>query len=225
MNSDAYHESLYKKGKNDSLLAHFSDALKTDFSKEQVIVDGHQDPDGVYLIKKGFVKAYSGARDGNGRLLLVHKPGEFIPLPWALGGEHIPGLFYQAMSKVSLLRTSKEALRKEMGNNSWLAQDILQQAVNIITIYTQRIQTLELRSARERIIAELLFLAKRFGKRSGAKIIIKAPLTHQDIADSVNVTRETASKALEGLFKEGLIAQEERQFEIYDFAKLQAAIA
>jgi CRP-like cAMP-binding protein len=211
--------------KNESIIAHFSDGLQLHFSREETIIDGFDEPKGVFLIKKGFVKAYSVSQDGHGNLLLIHEAGEFIPLPWALDGEHTSGLFYEAMTDVTVLRASKDKLRMAMGRNTWLSQEILKQAVNIITVYTQRIQTLEFRSARGRIIAEILNLAERFGKPQGLDIVLDVPVTHQDIADSINMSRETASRALEVLFEEGLVGQNDHLFTIRDIMKLQTALS
>lgn len=171
------------------------------------------------------MKAYSVSQDGHNNLLLIHEVGEFIPLPWALDGAHTTGLFYEAMTDVTVLRTSKDKLRTAMGTNTWLSQEVLKQAVSIITVYTQRIQTLEFRSARGRIIAELLYLATRFGKSQGTEILIDAPITHQDIADSINMTRETASRALELLITEGLIGQKDHLFTVRNLPKLQTALS
>lgn len=210
---------------DESIIAHFSDGLLMHFAKEETIINGLDEPAGVYLIKKGFVKAYSVSQDGHINLLLIHEAGEFIPLPWALDGAHTTGLYYEAMNDVTILRASKDKLRSAMGNNTWLSQEVLKQAVNIITVYTQRIQTLEFRSARGRIIAELLSLAERFGNVAGVQIIINAPITHQDIADSINMTRETASRALELLFKEGLLGQKDHLFTIQNLPKLKTALS
>lgn len=209
---------------DDSIVAHFSDGLAMSFSKDEVIIRGHEAPEGVFLIKSGFVKAYSISRDGQRNLLLLHKVGEFVPLPWALDGAHTTGMFYEAMTEVDVLRTGKDNLRATMGKNSWLAREILNQTVNIISVYTQRIQTLQYRSARERVIAELIYLAKRFGEEQGKEVLINAPITHQDIADSINLSRETASRALELLFEEGLMGQKDHLFTIKDIHKLQAAL-
>jgi len=180
---------------------------------------------GVYLIKEGFVKAFSLSMAGLGNLLLIHQSGEFIPLPWALDGAHTTGLYYEAMTDVTILRASKDKLRSAMGNNTWLSQEIMKQAVNIISVYTQRIQTLEFRSARGRMISELLYLAERFGEKHGKGVLINAPITHQDIADSINMTRETASRALEQLFEEGLMGQKDHLFTVLDLPKLQEALS
>ncbi|QQS20098.1 Crp/Fnr family transcriptional regulator [Candidatus Saccharibacteria bacterium] len=213
-----------KETRDESIIAHFSYGKLMHFKREETIVNGLEEPEGIYLIKKGFVKAYSVSHAGHGNLLLIHSVGEFIPLPWALDGAHTTGLFYEAMDDVTVLRASKDKLRTAMGNNSWLSQEILKQAVNIITAYTQRIQALEFRSARGRIIAQLLFLAERFGEVHGKAVVINAPITHQDIADSINMNRETASRSLELLFDEGLMSQDEHLLTILDLRKLQTAL-
>lgn len=209
---------------DESIIAHFSDGFLMTFNRGQTIVSGLEEPEGVYLIKQGFVKAYSVSRDGNINLLLIHKVGEFVPLPWALDGEHTTGLYYEAMSDVTVLRSSKDNLRMAMGTNAWLAQEILKQAVSIITIYTMRIQALEFRTARDRTIAELIYMERRFGRHYSSGSIIDAPITHQDIADSINMTRETASRALEQLFSEGLVGQVDHQFTIPNLAKFEKAL-
>lgn len=209
---------------DESIVAHFSDGLLLHFSKDETIINDLDEPEGIYLIKKGFVKAYSVSKEGHGNLLLIHKVGDFIPLPWALDGAHTTGLYYGAMTDVTVLRASKNKLRSAMGNNAWLSQEILKQAVDVITVYTQRIQTLEYRTARERVIAELLNLAERFGERHGKEVFINAPITHQDIADSINMSRETASRALESLFEEGLIGQNDHLFKVKDIDKLRKAL-
>ncbi|HEX5394857.1 MAG TPA: Crp/Fnr family transcriptional regulator [Candidatus Saccharimonadales bacterium] len=213
-----------RKPDDESIVAYFSDGRSMYFSKDEVIIQGYEEPEGVYLIKSGFVKAYSISHDGHRKLLLIHKTGEFIPLPWALDGAHTTGMFYEAMTDVEVLRAGKNKLRSALGHDSWLSREILSQTVNIISIYTSRIQTLEYRSARERVIAELIYLGERFGQKRGKEFLINAPITHQDIADSINMSRETASRALEMLFEEGLMGQKDRLFTIKDIDSLRTAL-
>ena len=208
-----------------SIIAHFSDGQLMHFSSGETIIDSFDEPKGIYLIQTGFVKAYSVSHAGFMNLLFIHQAREFIPLPWALDGVHSTGLSYDAMSDVTVLRTSKDKLRIAMGHDTWLSQEILKQAVEVIAVYTQRIQTLEFRSARGRIISEILNLSERFGEKHGKEVLINAPITHQDIADSINMTRETASRALELLFEEGLMGQKDHLFTILDLPKLQLALS
>lgn len=212
------------KRRDRSIASYFGDGVELTFATGETVINGFDEPDGVYLIKKGFIKAYSTSEDGHTNLLLILEAGEIMPLPWALDGFHVTGLFYEAVSDVTIMRSPKSKLRLAMGNNMWLTQEILNQAVNAIAIYTRRIQILEFRSARGRVIAEMIFFADRFGQPSTDGIVINAPITHQDIADSINMNRETASRALELLAEEGLIVQEAHLFIIPDIAKLKLAL-
>lgn len=206
-----------------SIDAPFRDGVVKHYAKDDTIISGFDGPQGVFLITEGYVKAFTISKSGQENLLLIHYKGEFIPLIWALDGAHTEGLFYQAMSKVTVLKTSKEKLRSAMDENVWLSQEILRQSVNIISFYAKRIETLEFRTARDRLISELLNLTEMFGKPHGDEILIDAPITHQDIADSINMTRETASRALGLLFDEGLVKQVDHLFTVRKMDKLEEA--
>lgn len=209
---------------SESVIAYFNNGTLKHFPKGEIIVQGNEEPLGVYLIKEGFVKAYSVSQLGQENLLLVQGANEIMPLPWALDGTQKLGIFYEAISDITVLSTSKDGLRDAMGNNAWLTEQILRQLVNAFTVYAQRIQSLGFRLPRERVISCLLDLATRFGYKDGTDIVIGAPITHQDIADSINMTRETASRAIEQLSKDGLLAQKNHLFVIKNEQKLQAEL-
>jgi CRP-like cAMP-binding protein len=213
-----------RKTDDESIIAHFSDGTLMNYLKDEALIQAFEEPQGVFLIKSGFVKAYSISRTGNENLLLIHQAGDFIPLPWALDGAHTTGLRYEAMSDVKVLRASKDKLRSAMGHNPWLSQQVMSQAVAMLSLYTQRIQTLEYRTARGRIISELIHLSARFGTHQAGETLIEVPITHQDIADSINMTRETASRALELLFEEGLMGQSDHLFTVKDIHRLHTAL-
>ena len=213
------------KSEGESILAYFKSGTLKHFLKDEIMIQGDEEPKGVYLIQSGYVKAYSISQLGQQNLLLVHGANEIMPLPWALDGAQKLGIFYKAMSAVTILSASKVDLRSAMGSNSWLTEQILRQLVNTFTVYAQRIQSLGYRLPRERVIACLLDLATRFGQASGHSVTIEAPITHQDIADSINMTRETASRAIELLSKDGLITQKNHHFIIKDESTLQAELS
>jgi CRP-like cAMP-binding protein len=213
------------KSPSESILSHFSEASLTHFVKNDILVQGNEEPSAVYFIQSGYVKAYSISQLGQQNLLLIHGTHEIMPLPWALDGPQKLGVFYEAMSDVTVSKTSKDYLRIAMGNNNWLAEQVLRQLVNTFTVYAQRIQNLGFRLPRERVIACLLDLATRFGSNVSQGTVIEAPITHQDIADSINTTRETASRVLEQLTKEGLISQKNHLFIVKDEKRLQAELS
>lgn len=147
---------IIHKSDLESIDAYFRDGTLKHFQKGEVLVQGDETPDGVFLIKSGYVKAYSISHLGQQNLLLIHGSNEIMPLPWALDGPQKIGVFYEAMSDVAVLRTSKHDLRDAMGLNTWLTEQILRQLVTTFTVYAQRIQSLGYRLPRERVIACLL---------------------------------------------------------------------
>lgn len=213
------------KTHSESIVSHFSEGSLENFKKNDILVQGNEAPTSVFFIQSGYVKAYSISQAGQQNLLLIHGAHEIMPLPWALDGPQKIGVFYQAMSDVAVSKTSKDYLRAAMGTNSWLAEQVLRQLVNTFTVYAQRIQSLGYRLPRERVIACLLDLETRFGNHINQGTVIEAPITHQDIADSINMSRETASRVLEQLIKEGLITQTEHLFVIKNESKLQAELS
>lgn len=210
---------------SESIDAHFDEGTTKRYLKNEVIVQGDEEPSGVFFILEGFVKAYSISRLGQQNLLLIQGEHEILPLPWALDGPQKVGIFYEAMSDVTVKRTSKAALRAAMGSDPWLTEQILRQLVDAFTVYAQRIQSLGFRLPRERIIACLLDLSTRFGQKNAEHMVIRAPITHQDVADATNMTRETASRAIELLVKDKLVFQEDHYFVISDEMKLQAELS
>lgn len=222
--TEAMANMVLSKSDSESILAYFTHGSLKHFLKGETLVQGDEEPKGVYLIQTGYVKAYSISQLGQKNLLLIQGEDEIMPLPWALDGLQKLGIFYEAISDVTILSTSKGDLRSAMGTNPWLTEQIMRQLVNAFTVYAQRIQSLGYRLPRERVIASLLDLATRFGQKLGHHTFIKAPITHQDIADSVNVTRETASRVLNLLSKEGLITQDEHLFVIKDEQALHAEL-
>lgn len=209
---------------SENIASHFDGGIIKHFSKSEVLVQGNEEPEGVYLIQSGYVKAYTISRTGQQNLLLIYGANEIIPLPWALDGVQKIGVFYEAMGDVTIINSSKDDLHTAMGSNVWLTEQILHQMVHTFTVYAQRIQCLEYRLPRERVIARLLDLADRFGKVTAEGIVIQAPITHQDVADSINMTRETASRALELLFYDELVTQQRHLFIILDAEKMLAEL-
>lgn len=73
------------------------------------------------------------------------------------------------------------------------------------------------------MISFLLTTARRFGKQNKNGIVLDVPLRHQDIASSISATRETASRELAVLERQGLIVRDKQSIiTICDIQKLRS---
>ena len=80
----------------------------------------------------------------------------------------------------------------------------------------------EYRSVDERLVSFLLITAERFGSQTADGLLIDVPLKHQDIASSINASRETTGRAITRLEKKGLITNRQTRFILHDVKKLQS---
>lgn len=205
------------------ILGFFSRGQVVNYRKGEIIVHPGADSTSAYCIIGGFVKAYTITKYGDTNILLIYKPFELFPLPWLLTFKTSEA-FYEAMTDVTVRRMSKSILLSSMRRNPLLAEAILQQTTAIFRVYVNRVRSLEYRTARERVISRLLSLADRFGKPYDGKLLIDVPITHKDIADSLNMTRETASREIEHLVQVGLISQQRHHLIINDISTMQKEV-
>jgi CRP/FNR family transcriptional regulator len=82
--------------------------------------------------------------------------------------------------------------------------------------YSDRLDNLEFNKASDRVIYRLLFLASRFGIREGNDIRIDLPITHEILANSVGLARESVSREAEKLEKANLIQRAGQNIVIKD---------
>lgn len=64
------------------------------------------------------------------------------------------------------------------------------------------------------------------GQKNGRdEVVIAAPITHQDIADSLHMIRETASREIDRLRQKGLVYQRHRRFVVPNMNQLRQEMA
>jgi CRP/FNR family transcriptional regulator len=89
-------------------------------------------------------------------------------------------------------------------------------------IHSERILNLEYRSVRERLISFLITMSNRFGKKTPEGLLINVPLRHQDIASSINASRETTTRELTALERKELLTNRQSLITLVDLNKLHS---
>lgn len=182
--------------------------IKQTFKKNDFVVRPGDPPPGVFYIYEGLVKAYDITKYNEENLLIIRKADEIFPLIWAVNGvdRHI---IYQALAPTTTWRLSREDFIEFVTKDTDALAPLLDMTMEMYRLHGERILNLEYRTVRERIISFLLSMAERFGKQTPEGTLIEVPLRHQDIASSVNATRETASREISGLERKGLLANKQ----------------
>jgi len=170
----------------------------------QVLSRPDEEPMGVFYIYSGYVKAYDIDTTGEYQSIGIWGPGDIFPLYWALD-ENGPRLFYEAISPLEFSVLARSKFKRQTENNMPLLKATLAAVLKSFRYSQERIQNLELRTAKERIAFRLLFLAQHFGHKSKNVVEIAVPVTYQDMAESLSLTRETVNRTMRQLLTEGVV--------------------
>jgi CRP-like cAMP-binding protein len=204
-----------------ALVGLFKGGTKLVYRKGEYIIRPGENPSSVFFIEEGIVKAFNISKYGEENLLIIRKHNEIFPLIWALTGQE-KDIIYQTMVSTVVWRIDRETYLDFLKSHTSALPPLLDMVTEMYRIHSERILNLEYRTVRERLVSFLLSLANRFGQESPGGIVIEVPLRHQDIASSINASRETASRELAVLERKGLISNKRSNIVLKDIEALQA---
>lgn len=176
------------------------------FDKNQNIYFSGQEKGRFYILLSGEVEIY---QTGEGKRVVIQilNPGDFFgDLSFTDHDAPVAGSHARAKMSASVCSMSAAELQSILHSSASFAilllttlRDRLHQAEN-------KIKDLAVSSAETRVINELLRYIIRHGKDTGAYWQIEKKLTHQTLADMTGIARETTTKVLGILEKEGVIS-------------------
>lgn len=161
----------------------------------------------VYFVKSGSVAIYS-LRGGRRTFLFLYRSGEIFPLSKRAQKDHFDSYQFVAMSRTVLKQLPRAQFEKEL-DKFGDARSIIDSLLKLIEVEINRLEGLSQRGARRKVIERLNFLAERAGKKREDKILIES-MTHADIASSIGTTRETVTRTIKTLEREGLLSVRRR---------------
>ncbi|HSH18263.1 MAG TPA: Crp/Fnr family transcriptional regulator [Candidatus Saccharimonadales bacterium] len=177
---------------------------KYTYKKGEFIIRPGEVPSGVFYIESGLVKAYDITKYGEENLLIIRREGEVFPLIWAITGQERQ-VIYEAISPASVWEVSRQCFLDYLSTKPEALAPLLDMTLEMYRIHSERILNLEYRSVRERLISFLITMSNRFGKKTTEGLMINVPLRHQDIASSINASRETTTRELAALERKDLL--------------------
>lgn len=197
--------------------------VRQTYKKNGYIIRSGDAPSGVFYIYDGLVKAYDITKYGEENLLIVRKSDEIFPLIWALTGQE-RSVIYQALEETVVWKISRQCFEEEILKHTDAIAPLLDMTIEMYRLHSERIINLEYRSVRERVVSFLLTMANRFGQETEEGTAIGVPLRHQDVASSVNASRETVSREIANLERKQLIINRQAYIVLHDVKALEAIL-
>lgn len=174
------------------------------FPKDHTIVEENEIGETLYMILSGKVKVVNIGPDGKEVILSVLGTGEFFGEMSLLDDEP------RSATVISMEKTEMMQLRRKDFLNLWETnKEILSRVLSVISGRLRhanaQIRSLALVDVMGRIARLFLDLAEKEGRKLlDGSIVFRRP-THQEIASMVGTSRETVSRMIGDLAREGYI--------------------
>lgn len=214
-----------------SLATYMLGGRRKSFSKEEVIHTSDAQHASVFLLCGGFVKSYTITPSGGYNILAFYGPDAIFPLGPVLRGSELrphfsrrDTVYFEAMTDIEVCIRSLDNFFDTLQRHPDMYQGVTYRLLRNYEIYLARADSLQFRSAKERVAHHLLILMDTYGFATGSAMQLDIPLTHQDLADSLSLARETVSRAMEELKQNGLIETPNRHIIVNHVPQLRALL-
>lgn len=164
---------------------------------------------GLYLILVGSVKITRTGRDGRDVTVAVLHEGNFFG-EMSLLDDQPRSASATATQATRLLVLDREHFQRYVLTQARIMAKLLRELSKRLRAADQTIENLALASVRDRLCLLLGHLGRRSPLKKGAGVIERAP-THQELAELVGASRETVTRTLAALEKEGLITVDRKR--------------
>lgn len=173
------------------------------FAKGDYVVSSSADHPWVYFLNEGLVKIAFQHNDGAKQILGFFVPGLVFAQTGSFLGDRTERLVYQASQTVSALRLPRQQFLHQIRNNKLMNIEYLSTLSRNQVYLVERIGFVGEKTVHDKLIAWLKFMVRFYGESSQEGVQIPIPLTQEDIASFLCITRESANNALRPLLRSG----------------------
>ena len=174
------------------------------FKKNDVILYEENTNEVMYIILRGKVKVIQSTEDGKEVILAMHRAGDFFGEVSLIDSKTIPAIVVAKEDSIVAI-ISKQEFYSLLYSQGKVLDVLLQVLCSRLRDSWDRIQLLSFTNASQRIKMLLASLADEYGGKTKEGTLLNIKLTHQDIADMTGVARETATRAIDKMNKDGEI--------------------
>ena len=180
------------------------------YRKNQVIFLEEATGNYMYLVLAGKVKVTKATSGGKETILAIHQAGDFLGEMALLDGHTSPATV-SAMEDCRIISVTGADFHKYLMRNEKVVLQIIQVLCARLRQVWGQVQTLSYSTADARIRNGIHQLARRHGVRDARGIIIDLKITHQELAEMVGTSRETVTRTLARLIRQGILRVDHRR--------------
>jgi len=179
--------------------------LTHSYPKGAVLFSEGQAPPGVFIVRSGAVKLSVNSTDGRTLIVRFAESGDVLGLPATLTGKPY-SLTAEVIEPAQLQLIARKNFLDFLREHGDVALRVAQQLGETYHAAVDEMRTLGLSYSAEQKVAHFIldWTAKHSAENEAAKS--KMTLTHEEIAETIGMTRETVTRVLSHFKKSNLIA-------------------
>jgi CRP/FNR family transcriptional regulator len=181
-----------------------------EYRENQVIFVEEETGRYMYIVLAGKIKVTKSTSDGRESILAIHQAGDFFGEMSLLDGKTSPATV-SAMEDCRIASISSGDFQRYLMRNEKVLQQIIQVLCARVRQGWAQVQSLSYGTAESRIRLGIQQLARKHGVHDARGTIIDLKITHQELAEMVGTSRETVTRTLASLQKQGAIQLEHRR--------------
>lgn len=176
------------------------------FRKGEIILVQGEVPPSAYILKKGIVKTYNLTTQGEEKPISFDLVGEVFPVAWTFNKIRYAQYYYEAFTDSEVYCVPRDDFHQFLKSNPDITYDLFNSFVDRYINFQMRVNALEQSKAATKIINTMHFLCLHFGRELKKNVVqIQLPLTQQDLANFMGLTRETTGIELKKLQRKGIL--------------------
>lgn len=183
--------------------------------KKEIIYTPEDKNEAMFILKKGRVRIFKLSAEGKMITLAILKDRDiFGAMSLIKGG--VSKAYAETLDDSYICAIRQEDFHNLIKEMPEIALGLIEKINQNLKEAEGRIEDLVFRDVPGRIASVLLKLAEQFGKDSPAGTQISFKITHQELADMVGTTRETATVILNELREDKVLKIEDKYITVID---------
>ncbi len=177
------------------------------FQKNMVILDeSSEESSGLFIITKGSVKVTRNDSKGNEIILAILNEFDYFGEMSLLDGQP-PSANVIATENTEVIFIGRDEFHQLIQTRPGIMASLLDEVIKRLRAADDKIKSLSLNKAKDKIINAVIQLAEISGVRKHGLVELNLPFQHE-IANMAGTSRETVSRVLHSLHKKGLVELE-----------------
>ncbi len=189
----------------------FEDSRAKTYSKNQLIHYQGDRMTQVYLVKSGYIKAYTILESGDTRTILLLAKDDIFPLAFSATldwSDYQIRYFYQSLTEAELQAMPSDELMKRIGDDHDISNAYMSYLAASNEIIMEQLEVMKNKKAIDKVLLTLPYLISKSGKKIKPDVYeLQLKLSHQEVADLTGVTRETTTTLIKQLEKKKILSQ------------------